>query len=100
MYLGNWGLPEFCLQILIVKTHLRKKAKAAAGHYVSCGHGVLVPGKIQGTGRLYFKPDQSKFWTLTESLVPTEARVCPMCGYVHLFAKTTKLQHITGKDQK
>jgi len=49
---------------------------------------------MQGTGRLYFKPSKVRFWTLQESLVPTEAKVCEACGYVQLHADVAKLKSL------
>ena len=82
------------LDAVIEKSTGRKEAEAAAGRCAACGHGVLVEGRIQGAGRLYFKPAHTKFWVFEESLVPTTAWVCPACGYVQMRANTDKLRRL------
>src|SRR3954470_16931956 len=68
---GSTRFSPESLEAVIEKTTGRKEAEATLGRCASCGHGVLIPGRLQGTGRLYFKPDETKFWTFEESLVPT-----------------------------
>ena len=57
----------------------------------ACGHGFLVAGDVRSTGRLYFQPKKTKFFVLSDSMILTEARACPACGHVQLFADTEKL---------
>jgi len=87
------------LDAVITKTTGRKEAEAAAGKCASCGHDLLVQGQIQGTGRLYFRPEKTRFWTFQEALVPIKARVCPACGYIQMHADTTKLTSLLPKDK-
>ena len=61
---------------------------------VACGHSRLVPGKIQSTGNVYFKPVRTRFFTLLQSFVGMSARVCPRCGFVQLFTDTEKLDRL------
>src|SRR5689334_18797737 len=51
------------LDAVVEKTTGRKEAEAASGRCASCGHTMLVPGRLQGTGRLYFRPEKTKFWS-------------------------------------
>ena len=88
------------LDAVIEKTTGRKEAEAASGRCASCGHGLLVPGQLQGTGRLYFKPEKTRFWSFEESLVSTRAKVCAACGYVQLYAETGKLNRLLPSDKK
>lgn len=90
------------LDAVIEKTTGRKEAESVAGRCAACGHNVLIDGKLQGTGLLYFKPAKTKFWVFEESLVPTKAKVCAACGYVQLHADTEKLHRLksSGKAQK
>ena len=83
------------LDAVIEKTTGRKEAEAAAGRCASCGHNVLIDGRLQGMGKLYFRPVKTRFWTFEESLVSTRARVCAACGYVHLHAETEKLKRLS-----
>ena len=87
------------LDAVIEKTTGSKEAEAAAGRCAACGHGVLVEGRLQGMGRLYFRPIKSKFWTFQESLVPTLARVCAACGNIQLQADTDKLGRLRPRDE-
>lgn len=79
------------LDAVVEKTTGSKEAEAAAGKCASCGHGVLVAGRLQGTGRLYFKPEKTRFWVWDESLVETQAKVCAACGFIQIHADTRKL---------
>lgn len=79
------------LEAVVEKTTGQKEAEAAAGRCASCGHGELVEGLLQGTGKLYFRPEKTKFWVWTEGLVPTRARCCAACGHVQLHADTARL---------
>ena len=59
---------------------------------------MLLEGRLQGIGLLYFKPARTKFWTFQESLVPTAARVCASCGYVQMHADTEKLNRLRPEE--
>lgn len=86
------------LDALVEKTTGLKEAEAAAGRCSSCGHGILVEGDMQGASKLYFRPARTRFWVMEEALVPTKARVCAACGYVHLHVDTAKLKRLSPKD--
>jgi excisionase family DNA binding protein len=83
------------LDAVIEKTTGRKEAEASAGRCASCGNSVLVDGKLQGTGNLYFRPQKTKFWVFAEALVPTRCRVCTACGYIQIHADTSKLKRLS-----
>ena len=82
------------LDAVIEKTTGRKEAEATAGRCASCGHGILIDGRMQGTGRLYFKPDKTKFWVFADSMVGLRAKVCAACGFVQVHADTSKLTRL------
>jgi len=86
------------LDAVIEKTTGMKEAEKAAGSCIACGHTVLVEGRMQSTGKFYFKPSSSSFWSLHEALVSTRARVCPACGYIQLYADTDKLKKLKPKE--
>jgi len=88
------------LDAVIEKTTGQKEAEAAAGRCPACGHSFLVEGRVQGTGRLYFKPDRTKFWTMTEAMVPVRAKVCPACGFIQLFADVERLRKLKADEDK
>ncbi len=87
------------LEAVIEKTTGRKEAEAAAGRCAACGHNVMVEGRVQGAGRIYFHPEKTRFWTFQESLVPLRARVCTACGYVQIHADTDKLTKLLPKKE-
>jgi len=88
---GSTRFSKESLDVVVEKTTGRKEAEAASGRCACCGHNILVEGRVQGAGRLYFRPDRTRFWVLEESLVPLRARVCAACGYVQMRAETGKL---------
>ncbi len=94
---GSTRFSQEGLDAVIEKTTGIKEAEIAAGRCASCGHSVLVAGRLQGAGRLYFRPDKPRFWTFAEAMVPTEARVCAACGYIQLHADTRKLRKLKPK---
>jgi excisionase family DNA binding protein len=91
---GSTRFSKEGLDAVIEKTTGQKEAEAAAGRCAACGHSFLVEGRVQGTGRLYFRPDKTKFWTMTESMVPVRGKVCPACGFIQLFADVERLRKL------
>src|SRR5690349_5660242 len=88
---GSTRFSKEGLDAVVEKKVGRKEAEGASARCASCGHGVLVSGRLQGTGLLYFKPDKTKFWTFEESLISTRSHMCTACGYLQLHADTAKL---------
>ena len=88
------------LDAVIDKTTGLKEAEKAAGRCVACGHDALVEGRVQGAGKLYFRPAKASFWVLHEAMVPTTAKVCPACGYVQWFADVEKLKKLKPQEIK
>lgn len=62
-----------------------------------CHQGPLVPGHLQSTGLIYFRPRGTKFWSLRTADVATEARMCAHCGHVSWFGDTKKLTQLLEK---
>ncbi len=87
------------LDALIEKVTGRKEAEAAAGRCVCCGNTTLVEGDIRTTGKIYFHPDQTKFWTFQQSMVPTRAMVCTACGHIQLHADIDKLERLMPDEE-
>ena len=88
------------LDAVVEKTTGEKEGRDAPLRCAVCGNAELVEGRLQGTGKLYFKPAQTKFWVLAESLVETKARVCPACGCVQLHADVEKLGRLRPEGGK
>ena len=85
---------------VIEKTTGRKEAEASQGKCTACGHTVLLEGRLQGTSRLYFKPDRTRFWTFEESLVTVKARTCAACGNIQMHADTEKLNRLRPEEDE
>ena len=86
------------LDAVIEKTTGRKEAEVTRNRCAACGHGTLLDGRLQGAGKLYFKPSKSKFWIFDHSLVPTNARVCPACGFMQVYVETEKLGRLRPEE--
>jgi len=86
------------LDAVVTKPVGQTEAEAAAGKCSSCGHNVLVDGTMQGIGRMYFRPDKTRFWTFQEALVPLKVLVCAACGHVDIRADTSKLTKLIPDD--
>lgn len=99
---GSTRFSKENLEAVIQKNTGSQEATAARANCAACGHHSLIEGRMQGTGRLYFKPSKVRFWTLQESLVPTNAKVCEACGYVQLHVDVDKLRSLkpAAKDEK
>jgi len=97
---GSTRFTQKGLDAVVEKTTGLREAEAAAGRCAACGHSVMVEGKLQGTGNLFFRPSKTKFWVLSEGLVPTRCRVCTACGYIQLHADTARLKKLTGAEEK
>ena len=63
-----------------------------------CGNEDFVVGRIRSTGRVYFQPEKTKFFTRTDSFVPTDAIACTACGHINLFADPEKLVRLQPED--
>lgn len=68
--------------------------KGVAGIRQVCAHcngGELVEGVFRTTGLNWFQPKRTKFWTLQDSTIETEARMCNRCGAIHHYGDVAKL---------
>jgi len=54
-----------------------------------CGSGNTTLGKIRTTGELGFRPENSKFMSLQDS-VAVNSSMCLDCGFVELFGDVEK----------
>jgi glucose/arabinose dehydrogenase len=63
----------------------------------SCASTKLEPGAIHSTGRIYFRPENTKFLTLGTSDVPLTANLCMDCGNVMLVGDLHKANKLVGK---
>jgi len=59
-----------------------------------CESKQLAEGTLSSAGRVYFKAKKARFWTFDENMVEVRARVCVDCGYIDLYADTSKLKRL------
>ncbi len=59
-----------------------------------CGNSDLIEGRIQSTGKIYFKPKKTKFLTMSDPYINVNANVCSVCGHIQLMAETEKLNKL------
>ena len=62
-----------------------------------CDHHELVEGIVETTGRNYFRPKNTKFWTWKDANVGTTARMCVRCGGITWFGDVGKLESLRVK---
>jgi excisionase family DNA binding protein len=60
----------------------------------ACHHDKLVDGHFRTTGLNYFRPIRTKFWTLKDSNIGSQAKMCTRCGAIMLFGDVKKLNAI------
>jgi excisionase family DNA binding protein len=65
-----------------------------------CGHSHLIAGRVQSTGNVYFRPARTRFFTLHQSLISVEARVCARCGYVQLYADPVRIDRLLRDEDR
>lgn len=59
-----------------------------------CGSTQLQPGTIQSTGRIYFRPEGTKFMQLKSADVEIHANVCMQCGQIMLIADAQRVSSL------
>jgi len=62
-----------------------------------CGGERLEPGALQSTGKIYFRPANSSFWSFRTADVPVEANICLDCGTVELIGDVKKAEALVGR---
>lgn len=63
----------------------------------SCGSTELEPGNVQSTGKIYFRPENTKFFILGTNDVALSANLCMNCGHVMLVGDLHKATKILDK---
>ena len=82
------------LDILFKKHTSEEEAKSYGSTCVACGNSELISGSMQSTGKVYFRPAQTKFFTLLEPNISMKGMVFPKCGFIQFFADTEKLSKV------
>jgi excisionase family DNA binding protein len=80
--------------------HSQKEIENVKKICPACHAGELVEGAFRSTGLNYFQPSKTKFWTLKDSYIETQAFMCERCGSISLFGSTPKLADLLEKKKK
>lgn len=62
-----------------------------------CESDNLEPGRIQLTGKVCFRPENTKFLTPGTSDALLSANICPDCGHVMLIGDLIKVTKLADK---
>lgn len=68
----------------------------------ACGETSLVPGTMQSTGTLHFRPCGVKFMTFHTADISIAASMCRQCGFIVMRGDLEKLhlvQSIPGSEE-
>ena len=66
----------------------------------SCGGEGLEPGRIQSTGRVYFRPKNARFLSLKNADIEIEGNICIDCGLIMLFGDKGKVKAlVSGREE-
>jgi excisionase family DNA binding protein len=88
------------LDMVARKVTAREEGEGKRSRCTACGHGYLVSGNVRSTGKLYFQPQRTKFFVLTDSMIGVSASACPACGHVQMFTDTAKLEKLMRDEDK
>ena len=86
------------LDLVARKVTGKEEGEARSACCAVCGHSFLLAGRVRSTGRVYFQPARTKFLVLADSMVGLEARACPVCGHVEMFADADKLRRLMREE--
>lgn len=78
--------------------HSEKDVENVKRACLHCHGTELVEGVYRTTGLNYFQPKKTKFWTLKDSNIESQAFMCCHCGAVYLFADVKKLNELKETD--
>jgi excisionase family DNA binding protein len=78
----------------------RQDVKKVTSRCAFCGHEELVPGRLQSSGLIYFRPGKTKFWTFRDANVKTNALMCTHCGGISWYGDTEKLETLREADEE
>ena len=85
------------LDAMVEVHHSSREAQQVKEICPLCRHDTLIVGTVRGTGLVYFQPAKTKFWTLKDSMVSIQARMCTRCGFVASFGDVAKLAALQVK---
>ena len=59
-----------------------------------CGGETTAIGSLHGPGRMSFRPQESRFFTLQTGDVMTKAMMCRQCGVIEIVGDVNKLRRL------
>ena len=62
-----------------------------------CRGELVAGGAVYGPGRMAFRPQDSKFFTLQTGDVMTKAMMCRSCGVIEIVGDVNKLRRLTSE---
>ncbi len=76
---------------------VRRSAMAHDYTCTRCGGTAAESGSVHSTGKVYFRPANTKFMTLKTGDIELRANACTACGHVDFVADVAKLAHLTRR---
>ena len=64
---------------------------------IRCGGERLEPGRIQSTGRIYFRPENTQFLQLKTADIAVTANICLECGTIELVGDVVKVSKLVER---
>ena len=65
-----------------------------------CGGDTSAVGALHGPGRLSFRPQDTRFFTLQTGDIMTKATMCRQCGLVEIIGDVNKLRRLTAEPEQ
>jgi len=60
-----------------------------------CGSSGIEPGRVQSTGRLYFRPANPRIMTARTADIPLQASMCLSCGTIDFRGEVDKARKLS-----
>ena len=61
-----------------------------------CHTAAVVPGFLESTGIVRFRPAQTRFLTFRTGDIAIRATMCPSCGHIDMVGDNEKLRLLSG----
>jgi hypothetical protein len=66
---------------------------------LQCGSSSLEPGRVQSTGRLYFRPANPRIMTVRTADIPVRASMCLDCGAIDFRGEVNKARSLSKQTE-
>jgi len=67
---------------------------------IHCGSSRLESGRVQSTGRLYFRPANPRVMTVRTADIPVRASMCLGCGAIDLGGEVNKARKLSKQTEE